>query len=79
MLILYWVIQHFIHNSFVSLDFVITSMISCFGQNLGYSKLVKRGYMHSLLLKYFERFCLTYNINEKYGEKKEWFTVLTYD
>ena len=27
-------LQHFIHNSLVSLDFVITSMISCFGQKL---------------------------------------------
>ena len=29
-----WVIQPFIHNSFISLDLVISSMISCFGQNL---------------------------------------------
>ena len=34
-----------------------------------YSKLVKRGYKHSLLLKYFKRFCSAYNIEGKYGEK----------
>ena len=33
---------------------------------LSYSK---RGYMDSLLFKYFERFCLAYKIEEKYGEK----------
>ena len=26
--------------------------------------------MHSLLFKYFERFCLAHKIEEKYGEKK---------
>ena len=31
----------------------------------GYSKLVKRGYMHSLLFKFFKRFCLAYKIEEK--------------
>ena len=41
-----------------------------FRAKLSYSKLVKRGYMHSLLFKYFERFCLAYNINEKHGEKR---------
>ena len=30
-----WVIRLFIYKSFVSLDFVITSMISCFGKNVG--------------------------------------------
>ena len=34
-----------------------------------YSKLVKRGYKQSLLLKYFKRFCSAYNIDGKYGEK----------
>ena len=34
-----------------------------------FSKLVKRGYMHSLLFKYFKRICLAYEIDEKYGEK----------
>ena len=34
-----------------------------------YSKLVKRGYKHSLLLKYFKRFCSAYHIEGKYGEK----------
>ena len=29
-----------------------------FQAKLSYSKLVKRGYMHSLLFKYFKRFCL---------------------
>ena len=33
------------------------------------SKLVKRGYKHSLLLKYFKKFCSAYNIEGKYGEK----------
>ena len=40
-----------------------------FRANLSYSKLVKRGYMHNLLFKYFKRFCLTYKIEKKYGEK----------
>ena len=40
-----------------------------FRAKLSYSKLVKRGYMHSLLFKYFKRFCLAYKIEEKYGEK----------
>ena len=47
----------------------MTSMISCFGQNFSYSKLVKRGYKHNLLLKYFIKFCSAYNIEGKYGEK----------
>ena len=34
-----------------------------------YSKLVKRGYKHNLLLKYFKLFCSIYNIEGKYGEK----------
>ena len=58
--------QHFNHNSFISLAFLKTSM---FGQNLAYSKLVKRGYRHSILFWYIKRFCLTYNIDEKYGKK----------
>ena len=33
------------------------------------SKLLKRGYMHSLLFKYFKRFCLACEIDEKYDEK----------
>ena len=40
-----------------------------FRGKLSYSKLVKCGYMHSLLFKYFRRFCLAYKIEEKYGEK----------
>ena len=36
---------------------------------LSYSKLVKRGYKHNLLLKYFKKFCAAYNIEGKYGEK----------
>ena len=43
-------------------DFLIRAKFS-------YSKLVKRGYKHSLLLKYLKRFCSIYNIEEKYGEK----------
>ena len=35
-----------------------------------YSKLVKRGCKHSLLLKYFKRFCSAYNIEGKYSEEK---------
>ena len=34
-----------------------------------YSKFVKRGYKHNLLLKYFKIFCSAYNIERKYGEK----------
>ena len=34
-----------------------------------YSKLVKRGYIHSLLFKYLKRFGLAYKIEEKCGEK----------
>ena len=33
-----------------------------FRTKLSYSKLVKRGYIHSLLFKYFKRFCLAYKI-----------------
>ena len=40
-----------------------------FRAKFSYSKLVKRGYKHSLLLKYFKRFCSAYNIEGKYGEK----------
>ena len=40
-----------------------------FRPKLSYSKLVKRGYIHSLLFKYFKRFCLAYKIEEKFGEK----------
>ena len=40
-----------------------------FQAKFSYSKLVKRGYKHSLLLKYFKRFCSAYNIKGKYGEK----------
>ena len=32
-----------------------------------YSKLVKRGYKHNLVLKYFKRFCSAYDIEENYG------------
>ena len=34
-----------------------------------YSKLVKRGYKHSLLLKYFRRFCSAYNIEGNMARK----------
>ena len=40
-----------------------------FRAKLNYSKLVKRGYIHSLLFKYFKRFCFAYEIEEKFGEK----------
>ena len=40
-----------------------------FRAKLSYSKLVKRGYIHSLLFKYFKRFCLADKIEEKFGEK----------
>ena len=40
-----------------------------FREKLSYSKLVKRGYIHSLLFKYFKRFCLAYKIEETFGEK----------
>ena len=40
-----------------------------FQAKFSYSKLVKRGYKHSLLLKYFKRFCSAYNIEGNYGEK----------
>ena len=40
-----------------------------FRAKVSYSKLVKRGYKHSLLLKYFKRFCSSYNIEGKYDEK----------
>ena len=55
------------HNSFASLGFVIT--LSLLQEKLGYSKLVKRDYMHSHLLKYIKRLCLTYKIRGKYCEK----------
>ena len=46
-------------------------MIACFGQ----IQLFQNGHTwlhaeHSLLFKYFKRFCLTCNIDWKYGEKK---------
>ena len=40
-----------------------------FQAKFSYSKLVKRGYKHNLLLKYFKKFCSAYNIEGKYGEK----------
>ena len=40
-----------------------------FRAKLSYSKLVKRGYIHSLLFDYFQRFCLAYKIEEKFGDK----------
>ena len=40
-----------------------------FRAKFSYSKLVKRGYKHSLLLKCFKRFCSADNIEGKYGEK----------
>ena len=40
-----------------------------FWAKISYSKLVKRGYKHSLLLKYLKRFCSAYNMEGKYGEK----------
>ena len=40
-----------------------------FRARFSYSKLVERGYKHSLLLKYFKKFCSAYNIEGKYGEK----------
>ena len=40
-----------------------------FRAKFSYSKLVKRGYKHNLLLKYFKKFCSAYNIEGKYGDK----------
>ena len=40
-----------------------------FRAKFSYFKLVKRGYIRSLLLKYFERFWSAYNIEGKYGYK----------
>ena len=40
-----------------------------FRAKFSYSKLVKPGYKHNLLLKYFKKFCSAYNIEGKYGEK----------
>ena len=40
-----------------------------FRAKLCYIKLVKRGYMHNLLYEYFKKFCLTYKIEEIYGER----------
>ena len=40
-----------------------------FRARFSYSKLVKRGYKHSLLLAYFKRFCSASDIEGKYGEK----------
>ena len=40
-----------------------------FRAKFSYSKLVKRGYKHSLLLKYLKRFCSAYDMEGKYGEK----------
>ena len=40
-----------------------------FRAKFSYSKLVKRGYKHNLLLKYFKKFCSAYNIEGKHGEK----------
>ena len=40
-----------------------------FRAKFSYSKLVKRGYKHNLLLKYFKKFCSAYNIEGKYGVK----------
>ena len=41
-----------------------------FRAKFSYSKLVKRGYKHNLLLEYFKRFCSAYNIEGKCVEKK---------
>ena len=51
--------------------FLLTTIISRFEQILSYSKLVKRGYIHSLLFKYSKRVCLIHKIDEKYGEKND--------
>ena len=40
-----------------------------FRAKFSYSKLVKCGYKHSLLLKYFKRYCSAFNVEGKYGEK----------
>ena len=40
-----------------------------FRAQFSYSKLVKRGYKHNLLFKYFKKFCSAYDIEGKYGEK----------
>ena len=36
---------------------------------LCFASLVKRGYTHNLLLKYFKKLCSAYNKEGKYGEK----------
>ena len=54
-------------------------MISCFGHSLAIPRLsLKRGYMNSLLFRYFKRLCLTYKIEENMA-KKYWFALLAYD
>ena len=40
-----------------------------FRAKLSYSNLVKRAHMHSRLFKYVKRLCLTYKVDEKYGDK----------
>ena len=40
-----------------------------FRAKFSYSELVKRGYKHNLLLKYFIRFCSAYNIEENMARK----------
>ena len=65
-----WVIQHFIHKSVVSLDFVMTSMISCSGQNLAItsgSNVVTCLASSWNILK--DSVC-PYKIYEEYGDKK---------
>ena len=44
-------------------------MIASVWKKNNYSKLVKRGYKRSLLLKYFKRFCLAYNIEGHMARK----------
>ena len=55
-------IIHFLDSALIVSNFL-------FRAKLGYWRLLKRGYMHSLLFKYFTRFCSTYKMMKKYDEK----------
>ena len=46
--------------------------INDFRAELIFSKLVKSGYIHGLLFKYFQRLCLAYKIDEDYCEKSHY-------
>ena len=50
-----------------------------FGAKLSDFELIKRGYIHSLLFKYFKRFCLVYKIEENLAAKIILSYILGYD